>query len=99
MEFAENVHADWQEGYCFIMTVPDLIQPKYPGREFKNCSGNFLNIRLRARTWPNEGAMNGILYGMYGSYGRIPERKRTFGKPWHRWAGNIKMELDSCDSG
>jgi hypothetical protein len=37
---------------CCIMTVPDPIQPKQPRREFKNYSGNFLNIRLTARTWP-----------------------------------------------
>jgi hypothetical protein len=28
------------------------IQPEQPRREFKNYSGNFLNIRLIARTWP-----------------------------------------------
>jgi hypothetical protein len=32
-------------GYCFIMTIPDLIQTEQPRTEFKNCSGNFLNIR------------------------------------------------------
>jgi hypothetical protein len=30
----------------------DPIQPEQPRREFKNCSGNFLNFRLTARTWP-----------------------------------------------
>jgi hypothetical protein len=35
--------------------------------------------------------MNGILYDIYGGYGGIPERKRKFGKPRHRWGGNIKM--------
>jgi hypothetical protein len=34
------------------MTMPDLIQPEKPSREFKNYSGKFLNIRLTARTWP-----------------------------------------------
>jgi hypothetical protein len=34
------------------MEMPDPIQPKKPRREFKNFSGNFLNIRLTARTWP-----------------------------------------------
>jgi hypothetical protein len=55
MQFAENVHAlhaNLQEGYCFIMTMPDPIQPEQSRREFKNYSGNFLNIRLTARTWP-----------------------------------------------
>jgi hypothetical protein len=23
MKFTENVQANWQEGYCFIMTMPD----------------------------------------------------------------------------
>jgi hypothetical protein len=49
MQFAENVKANWQEGYCFIMTMPDPIQPNQPRRESKNYSGNFLNIRLRAQ--------------------------------------------------
>jgi hypothetical protein len=31
---AENVEAKWQEGYCFIMTMPGLIQPKQARREF-----------------------------------------------------------------
>jgi hypothetical protein len=50
MQFAENVQANLQEGYCFIMTIPDPIQPEQPRREFKNYNGNFLNIRLTART-------------------------------------------------
>jgi hypothetical protein len=52
MQFAENVQANWQEGYCFIMTIPGPIQPKQPRRKFKNYSGNFLNIRLTARLGP-----------------------------------------------
>jgi hypothetical protein len=50
--FTENVQANWQVGYCFIMRVPDPIQPEKPRREFKNYSGNFLNVRLTAQTWP-----------------------------------------------
>jgi hypothetical protein len=34
------------------MTMPDPIQPEQPRREFKNFSGNFLNICLIAQTWP-----------------------------------------------
>jgi hypothetical protein len=52
MQFAENVQVSWQEGYCFIMTMQDPIHPEQLRREFKNYSGNFLNIRLTARTWP-----------------------------------------------
>jgi hypothetical protein len=52
MKFEESVQANWQEAYCFIMAMPGPIQPKHPRREFKNYSGNFLNIRLTARTWP-----------------------------------------------
>jgi hypothetical protein len=32
MQFTENVQANWQEEYCFIMTMPDPIQPKQPKR-------------------------------------------------------------------
>jgi hypothetical protein len=42
----------WQGGYYLIMTMPDAIQAEQPRREFKNYSGNFLNIWLTARTWP-----------------------------------------------
>jgi hypothetical protein len=52
MQFARNVQANWHEGYCFIMTMPHHIQPEQPRREFKNYSGNFLHIRLTARTSP-----------------------------------------------
>jgi hypothetical protein len=50
MQFTENFQANWQERHCFVMTMPDPIQPKQPRREFKNYSGNFLNIYLTART-------------------------------------------------
>jgi hypothetical protein len=50
MQFAENFQAHRQEGYCFTMTKPDPIQPEQPNREFKNYTGNFLNIRLTTRT-------------------------------------------------
>jgi hypothetical protein len=36
MQFSENVQDNWQEGYCFIMTVPDPIQPEQPRRELEN---------------------------------------------------------------
>jgi hypothetical protein len=32
-----------------ITVLPDPIEPEQPRREFKNYSGNFLNIRLTAR--------------------------------------------------
>jgi hypothetical protein len=51
MQFAGNVQPNWQEGFCFIISIPDPIQPEQPRREFKNYSGNFFNIRLTARTW------------------------------------------------
>jgi hypothetical protein len=38
-------------GVLQIMTMPDFIQPEQSRRELKNCSGNFLNIGLIARTW------------------------------------------------
>jgi hypothetical protein len=52
MKFAENVQTNWQEGYCFIMTMPDPIQPEQPRKEFRNCSGNFLNIALQPGLGP-----------------------------------------------
>jgi hypothetical protein len=52
MQFTENVRATWQEEFCFIMTMPDPIQPKPLRRELKNYSENFLNIHLTAWTWP-----------------------------------------------
>jgi hypothetical protein len=52
MQFAENVQANWQEEYCFDKTMPDPIHPEHLRREFKHCSGNFLNIHLTAQTWP-----------------------------------------------
>jgi hypothetical protein len=48
MEFSENVQANWQEGYCLIMTMSDPEQPEQPRSEFKNYSGNFLKICLTA---------------------------------------------------
>jgi hypothetical protein len=47
-----NIQANWQELYCFIMIMPDPIQPKQPRIEFKNYSENFLNVRLTVWTWP-----------------------------------------------
>jgi hypothetical protein len=52
MQFAENVQVNWEEGHCFIMTMPDPIETEKPKRELKNYSGNFMNIGLTARTWP-----------------------------------------------
>jgi hypothetical protein len=53
MLFAESVQANWQTGYCFVMTVPGPMQPKQPRREFKNYRG-FADLRtsiLTAWTW------------------------------------------------
>jgi hypothetical protein len=52
MQFSENVQANRQEVYCFIMTMPDPIEPEQASGEFKNYSANFWNIRLTAQTWP-----------------------------------------------
>jgi hypothetical protein len=52
MQFTENFQANWQEGYGFIMTVPDPIKPKQPRREFKNHSENFLTSALQPRLGP-----------------------------------------------
>jgi hypothetical protein len=50
MQLAENLQANWQEEYCFIMTPQDPIQSEQPRREIENYKGIFLNIRLTART-------------------------------------------------
>jgi hypothetical protein len=50
VQFIEKVQAKWQEGYYYIMTMPDTTQPKQPRRVFKNCSG-ILNI-LTSQAWP-----------------------------------------------
>jgi hypothetical protein len=52
MQSVENVQANFQEGYCFIMTMTQPIQPEEPKREFNNYNGNSSNIRLTTRTWP-----------------------------------------------
>jgi hypothetical protein len=41
MQFTENIQANWQEGYCFIMTMPDPMQPDQPRRRIKYYCGNF----------------------------------------------------------
>jgi hypothetical protein len=38
-------------GALFIMTMSDPIQPEKPRDEFKDYSGNLLNIRLTGWTW------------------------------------------------
>jgi hypothetical protein len=52
MKFAGDIQAKWQEGYCFVMTMPDPIQLEQLRREFKSCSGNFLNILFTAQILP-----------------------------------------------
>jgi hypothetical protein len=47
----KNFQTNWQDEDCFIMTMPEPIQSEQPSREFKNYSGNFLNIYLTAWTW------------------------------------------------
>jgi hypothetical protein len=42
MQFTENVLANWQEGYCFIITKPNPIQPEQSRREFKKLQGELL---------------------------------------------------------
>jgi hypothetical protein len=41
-----NVKDNWHDGYCSILTMPDLIEPDQPRWEFKNDNGNFLDIYL-----------------------------------------------------
>jgi hypothetical protein len=62
MQFTENIQANWQERYCFIMTMPDSIQPEQPRREFYKYSGKFLDIYITARTWPLVTSICLVLY-------------------------------------
>jgi hypothetical protein len=48
MQFSKNIQANWQKGYCFIMTVPHLMQLEQLGREFKNCSGK---VETEVQKW------------------------------------------------
>jgi hypothetical protein len=50
MHLAKKLQANLQVEYCFIMAMPDPIQPEQPRREFKKYRENFLNIRLTAGT-------------------------------------------------
>jgi hypothetical protein len=47
----ENVQANCQELSSSIMKMPYPIQAKQPRRDFKNNSGNLLNIGLTVQTW------------------------------------------------
>jgi hypothetical protein len=40
MLFAGNIQANWQEGYCFMMAMPDPTQLEQLRRELKNYSGS-----------------------------------------------------------
>jgi hypothetical protein len=66
MQFVDIIQATWQDGYCFIMIMPDPIQLKQPRIYFRNYSGNFLNIRLTAQTWPLVTSLFGLLKNHLG---------------------------------
>jgi hypothetical protein len=42
MQFAENIQANWQDGNCFIMAMPDPIQSQQPTREFQELQWELL---------------------------------------------------------
>jgi hypothetical protein len=42
----QDVQANWQEGHCFIMTMPDPMQPEQPRKGFKSQEWELLEDRL-----------------------------------------------------
>jgi hypothetical protein len=78
MQFSENVQANWQEGYCL--------------REFKDYSGNFLNIRLTARTWP---LVSSICFSLLGGIRFADDEEvETEVRKWPR-----QQSKDNCAAG
>jgi hypothetical protein len=67
MQFTENVQTNWQEGYYFIMTMPDLIQLKQPRREFKNYSGQWELLPCSPYLAPSDVHLFGLLKSHLGA--------------------------------
>jgi hypothetical protein len=89
MQFAENVQANWQEEYCFIKTMPDPTQPEQPRREFRNYSGNFLNIRPAA---PSDFHLFGLLKNRLGGKRFADDEKaQTEVRKWLRQQSKHSM--------
>jgi hypothetical protein len=81
------------------MTMPDPIQPEQPRREFKNCSGDFLNIRLTARTWfPSDFLLFGPLKNHLGGQ-RFTDDEEVETDVWEWLRQQTKDFYDACFDG
>ena len=59
-----------------------------------SCSSNIIGvIKLRRMRWAGHIACVGESRGVYTVLVGVPEGKRTFGRPRHRWEDNITMDL------
>jgi hypothetical protein len=74
MQFVEKVQANWQEVYCFIITMPDPIQPEQPRTEFKNYNGN---IRLSPDLAPSDFHLFGPLENHRGGKRFVDDEVET----------------------
>jgi hypothetical protein len=66
MQFAENVKANWQEGYCFIITMPDPIQPKQPRRELVANVSLMTKVETEMLKWLRQQSKNFYAVGFDG---------------------------------
>ena len=64
------------------------------------CSPNIVQvIKSRSMRWAGHVARMGERRGGYRVLVGKPEVKRPFGRPWHRWEDNIKMDLQEMKCG
>jgi len=64
------------------------------------CSPNIVRVvKWRRMRWTGHVERMGERRGVYSVLVGKPERKRPFGRPRHRWEGNIKMDLQDVGCG
>jgi hypothetical protein len=69
---------------------------KLHSEKFNNlyCSPNIVRVlKSRRMRWARHVARMGEKRGVYRVFVGKPDGKRPLGRPWRRWEGNIKMEL------
>ena len=65
-----------------------------------SCSPNIVRvIKWRRMRWAGHVACMGERRGIYRVLVGKPERKRSLGRPGHRWENNIKMDLQEVGCG
>jgi hypothetical protein len=52
MQFAENLEANWQEAFCFIMTCQTPYRPSYPGENSRTTVGTSWTSALKPGLGP-----------------------------------------------